>query len=185
VSPPPQNASVPKTVVVIPNGTPVAGFGAPADDGRTAAAAGDVIRRVLTTSAEIRVDAHPGPAPSGNDQAQPLAPLARGAAPISGGEPSEPPAAAPLGKPSLAELLTPTGWDASAAVRTLRQLFPTAEAGGRDLAAELTRLLRSPWLPAAVVALVGLEVLRRRLRLTDAHVPPPIDMPGITGPSGL
>jgi hypothetical protein len=81
----------------------------------------------------------------------------------------------------LAGLLTPAAaWAGPGPFRLLRQFFPRAD-GGRDLAAVLTRLLRSPWVAGAVTALAALEVLRRRAR----RAPSATELPEITGPSGL
>jgi hypothetical protein len=49
----------------------------------------------------------------------------------------------------------------------------------------VNRLLRSPFLPGAVVAIGGLEVLRRYIRRSAGKDGGPIDVPEVTGPVGL
>ena len=109
------------------------------------------------------------------DHAFPLAPEV---GPASG----EGPADRPAPGPALAGLLTPAvAWVGPGPFRLLRQFFPGAADGGRDLAAALTRLLRFPWVAGAATALAALEVLRRRARRGPAAT----ELPEITGPSGL
>src|SRR5205807_1547088 len=109
------NSSVAETAVLVPNSALFSSLGTATEAVRIAAAPfGEVLHRTISASVEIRIDPHLGPATSGNDQAEPL-PVTRAAPPLSEGEPSEPPAAVSMGKPSLAELLTPSAWDASAA----------------------------------------------------------------------
>src|SRR5207248_7889390 len=73
-------------------------------------------------------------------------------------------AAGPAAAPWLAELLTPSGVDTANPLLALRQFFSGAEPGDYTSAAMLTRLLRSPWVPGAVVTLVALELFRRHAR---------------------
>jgi hypothetical protein len=91
-------------------------------------------------------------------------------------------AGAPAGVPWLAELLQPTGWGAAQLLLAPQQFLPWHEQGDQPLAAKLTSLLHSPWLPGTVAALVALEVARRQAARRSSAA---TDFPEITGPRGL
>ncbi len=86
-------------------------------------------------------------------------------------------AATPL-PPVLADLLTPTAVS-SGPLLALQNLWPTE--AELETASLFTRLLRSPYLPGAVVVLGTLELFRRRLRRRRMAT----ELPEITGPVGL
>jgi len=99
------------------------------------------------------------------------------------GSPEVVPVPWPAGLPWVAEVLPPGGvLAASESLLALQQLFPLT--GGEEHYATpmWTRVLRSPWLPAAAVTLVALEVLRRHARAVHESS---AEFPGITGPRGL
>jgi hypothetical protein len=124
-----------------------------------------------------------GPAASESAPAEPVFHLAPEVRPAPGG-PAELPAAGPAAVPALAGLVTPAAaWAGPGPFRLLRRLFPGTE-GRLDWAAVWGRLLRSPCVGGAVMAVAALEVLRRRRRAAR-RAPAAVELPEVTGPAGL
>jgi hypothetical protein len=86
--------------------------------------------------------------------------------------------------PLFAELVKPANTlDAAAPLLALQQIWPAEDELG--VKSVLTRILRSPYLPSAVVALGALVMLCRHIRREVGRQQAAIELPEITGPRGL
>jgi hypothetical protein len=98
----------------------------------------------------------------------------------------EPSSAADTNLPWVGELVTPTGvWGTTDPFLALQQFLGGAEAMGQDLAAVVISVLHSPWVAVPAGAALAAEACRRWARKQERRLYPPIDLPEITGPSGL
>jgi hypothetical protein len=98
----------------------------------------------------------------------------------------EPSIAADPQFPWVGELVKPTGvWGTSDPFLALQEFLGGAEALGQDLASIVTSVLHTPWVAIPAGAVVAAEAYRRWARKQDRRLYPPIDLPEITGPSGL
>jgi hypothetical protein len=108
------------------------------------------------------------------------------APPDGNSEPTKPSLAVTVPPPPVGELVAPTPALGTAdPFLALQEFVGGAEALGHDLAVALNSFLHSHWAAITAAALAAGEACRRRVRKADWRHYPPIDMPEITGPSGL
>jgi hypothetical protein len=127
-----------------------------------------------------------GPPPEGGNGDVPQTVSAPHAPPDGNSGPAQPSLAVSSPATQEIELVAPTSALGTAdPFLALQEFVGGAEALGHDLAVALHSFLHSHWAAITAAALAAGEAGRRRVRKADQRLYPPIDLPGITGPSGL